>query len=42
MIYKKEDPISSLSELLEQFARQIADLQSRVAELEKRNTAKQE
>lgn len=41
MIYKATDPITSLPKLLEKFARQIADLQARVADLEKRDAAKQ-
>lgn len=42
MIYKKEDPIRSLPELLEEFSRKIVDLENRVASLEKRDAVKQE
>ena len=42
LIYKATDPITSLPELLEEFARKIADLESRAAFLEKRDAVKQE
>lgn len=42
MIYKSEDPITSLPKLLEEFARKIVELESRIAVLEKRDAVKQE
>lgn len=36
-MYKATDPIVSLPELLEEFARKIAELESRIAVLEKRD-----
>lgn len=42
VIYKATDPIRSLPELLEEFARKIVELESRIAVLEKRDAVKQE
>lgn len=41
MIYKATDPIRNLPELLEQFSKEIAALERRIADLE-RDAAKQE
>lgn len=42
LLYKATEYITSLPELLEEFARTIAELESRIVVLEKRDTVKQE